>query len=427
MEIRPYDKNAKKHPQSQLKALAAIVALVGWRQPVLVNQEGVIVAGHGRWATYQEYREEYNLKPIWVMDDKGQTIAGEPEQTPLTAELEEAYRLADNKLNESEWDMNLVIPTLKGLSLEMIDLTGFSRDLILEDDDKDDQVGGVPNTPRSKTGDHYILGEHHLLVGDSTQFTDVHALVADHAMDMVFTDPPYNINYHGGGKNTSNGIENDNMDDQAFDLFLTQAFDNYHKIVKKGAGIYVFHDAKTAHQFERALIATGFEVKTHMIWNKPSAGLGMGDYRRKHEPFLYAAVKDAKPNFYGGRSGNASVVDLQKSEAQLFAWVKKQKKMEQEGKTSIWSMKRENVADYVHPTQKPVELITYALANSSKEGDLVADLFLGSGSTLIACQKAGRVCYGMEMDPGYADVIVDRYTKYVANNVIVRNEEIISW
>lgn len=420
MEIKPYEKNAKLHPQKQLKQLAEIVKEVGWRQPALVNQEGVLVAGHGRWQTWKEYGSEYGLKPIWIMDDTGKTIHGAPEETPLTKEQEAAYRLADNKLNESEWDMVLVVEELKLLSPEMVELTGFDTDLLLEDDEKDDTVPLLPETARSKPGDLYQLGPHKLLVGDSIKPEDVKKLMGEVTADMVFTDPPYNVNYSGSGENTSNKIENDNMDDESFDIFLEHAFKNYKDIMKLGAGAYIFHDSKTANQFESALNRAGFEIKTYLVWNKPSAGLGMGDYRRKHEPFFYACIKNSKPNFYGDRT-HSTVVDFHKSEAALVAWAKREKQREAEGKTSIWTMKREPTADYIHPTQKPVELILYALKNSSKEGDVVVDLFLGSGTTMIACEKAGRVCYGMEMDPRYADVCVERYVDYTQNCEIIKN------
>lgn len=426
IELKPYASNAKKHPRTQLEALARIVAEVGWRQPILVNQEKVIIAGHGRYLTWQEYGAELGLDEPWVIDDKGKTLNGGPATKQMTPEQEAAYRLADNKLNESEWDMKLVIPELKGLSLPMLELTGFSADLILEDDDADDQTPEAPEKPQSEAGDLYQLGEHYLLVGDSTKEEDVMRLFGNMKADMVFTDPPYNIAYEGSGKNTSNGIENDDMSEMAFDDFLGKVFENYGKIVKKGAGLYIFHDARTAWQFEKALQDKGFDIKSHLIWNKPSAGLGMGDYRRKHEPFFYAAVKDEKPQFYGNRT-NATVIDLQASEEDLLKWVKKQKRLESQGKTTVWSVKREPTGEYVHPTQKPVELVTYALANSSKAGDIVADLFLGSGTTLIGCEKAGRACYGMEMDPRYADVIVERYCQYTGNREIIKNGKTLIW
>lgn len=245
-------------------------------------------------------------------------------------------------------------------------------------------------------------------------------------VDCVFTDPPYNIGYKGSGKNTSNTIENDDMSDSDFAVFLDGAFKNYLSIVKQGAGLYIFHDARTQDDFEKALVRSGFEVNTHLIWNKPTAGLGMGHYRRKHEPFLYAQVAGSKPNFYGGHI-KTTVVDFQKTDEELLSWAKKQRKAEKEGKTTIWSIKREPTANYVHPTQKPVELITYALANSSKAGDLVADLFLGSGSTLIACEKAGRNCFGMELDPKYADVIIERWCQYTGKRDIIKNKQAITW
>jgi len=156
--ILPYETNAKKHPTKQIKALAAIVKEVGWRQPVLVNQKGIIVAGHGRWLTYQTYREEYTLKEIWVMDDKGKTLMGQAETEPLTEQQEIAYRLADNKLNESEWDMKLLVPDLKLLSLPMFELTGFDADLLIESSELDDQIPETPKIPCSKLGDLYELG-----------------------------------------------------------------------------------------------------------------------------------------------------------------------------------------------------------------------------------------------------------------------------
>lgn len=168
------------------------------------------------------------------------------------------------------------------------------------------------------------------------------------------------------------------------------------------------------------------EVKSQLIWNKPHAGLGMNEYRAKHEPFFYATIKDEKPSFYGDRT-HTTIIDFQKSDAQLTAWAKKQREAEKAGRTTIWTMKREPVSDYVHPTQKPVELIMYALANSSKVEDAILDPFLGSGSTLIACEKTNRNCYGSELDPKFVDVIVERYVEYSENRNIKKNGENIIW
>lgn len=178
-----------------------------------------------------------------------------------------------------------------------------------------------------------------------------------------------------------------------------------------GGGLYVFHSTSTQAVFEEALNESEIEVRNQLIWNKPVASMGWGDYRWKHEPCYYATIKGQTHNFYGDRT-NTTVLDFQKTDQQLLAWAKKQKAAEQNGKTTIWTMKREPVGDYVHPTQKPVELITYALENSSKTGDIILDPFLGSGSTLVASEKLGRVCYGLELDPRFVDVIVQRWLDY---------------
>ncbi len=152
----------------------------------------------------------------------------------------------------------------------------------------------------------------------------------------------------------------------------------------------------------------------------------MNEYRAKHEPFFYARVKDQSPNFYGDRT-NTTVIDFQKTDEQLLKWAKKQRDAEKDGRTTIWTMKREPVQDYKHPTQKPVELVMYALHNSSKVDDIILDPFLGSGSTLIGCEKTNRICYGLELDPRYVDVIVARWCEFTNNNQIVKNGDKITW
>lgn len=190
--------------------------------------------------------------------------------------------------------------------------------------------------------------------------------------------------------------------------------------------MYVFHDPTTQRVFEEALSANNIEVIAQLIWNKPAAGLGMGAYRSKHEPFFYAGAKGITPQFYGDRT-NSTILDLHKSEEQLAKWAQAQKVAEAEGRTTIWTMKRTPVQEYVHPTQKPVELVMYALHNSSKVDDIVLDPFLGSGSTLIACEKTNRACYGLELDPKYVDVIVTRWCDFTGNRDIKKNSEAILW
>lgn len=410
VEIEPYGKNAKKHPDKQVNQIADSIREFGFNQPIVVDKAGVIIVGHGRYMA--AHLLGIDMVPVVVVD--------------ITEEQAKAYRLADNKLNESEWDMELVIAELKGLTLASVDLTGFDRRLVLNNDEKDDDVPPLPDTAVTKEGDLYELGMHRLLCGDSTKQADVLTLMQGAKADMLFTDPPYNVNYKGSGKNTSEGILNDKMEDAAFRSFLTDAFRNVHEVTKEGGALYVFHSSTTQRIFEEALNANGLEVITQLIWNKPSAGLGANAYRSKHEPFFYAGVKGTTPQFYGDRT-HSTILDLHKTEDQLMKWVKQEKKAEAEGRTTIWSMKRAPTKDYVHPTQKPVEIIMYALSNSSKVGDIVLDPFLGSGSTLIACEKTNRACYGMELDPKYVDVIVSRYVEYTGNRTIRKNGEDTLW
>lgn len=295
------------------------------------------------------------------------------------------------------------------MGFDDFDLTQF--EIKLSDPDENDDVVPIIVEPKSQLGDIYQLGKHKLMCGDATKIEDVEKLMGENKADMVFTDPPYNIDYKGQGKNTSNKIMNDHMAEQEFDKFLNNVFKVYRLFIKEGGGTYIFHSTSTQSQFEKAMKDNGFVIKNQLIWNKPMASLGWGDYRWKHEPFYYAGTDKGETKFYGDRT-HSTVIDFQKEDEDILKMIKRIKKAESEGKTTIWSMKRDNVNEYVHPTQKPVELITYALRNSSKEEDIVLDLFGGSGSTMIACEKMNRVCRMLELDPVYIDTIIKRWEDY---------------
>ncbi len=407
MIIKPYEKNAKKHPKKQIKQIAESLDEFGVNQPIVVDKEGVIIVGHGRYEAmkFLGWTPEQIEKHVQVAD--------------LTEEKAKAYRLADNKLNESDWDMELVIEELKGLTEELIDLTGFSKDLILDTDEKDDEVPEVAE-PKAKYGDVFQLGPHRIMCGSSTNAEDVETLMNGQKADMVITDPPYNVDYKGKGTNTKQGIMNDKMSDDEFHTFLVDTFTQLKPSIKTGAGLYIFHSHKTATDFEKALQETGYKIDTQLIWNKPSAGMGANDYRTKHEPFFYCGIEGQDKVFYGDRTGT-TVWKIPDDDVKALKWFKKQIELAENGESTIWSVSRANVNEYVHPTQKPVELIMKAIVNSSKGGDIILDLFLGSGTTLIASEKAGRVCYGMELDPKYIDIIIQRYVDWSGNETIIKN------
>lgn len=371
MIVTPYSRNSKKHPKKQIEQVAKSIKEFGMNQPIVVDKQGVIIVGHGRYEALKSLGMEVKPEYIKVVD--------------LSEEQANAYRLADNKLNESEWDMNLVIEELKGLSPEMLDLTGFDKDLIIEADEKDDEVPETPEEPQSKLGDLYELGEHRVLCGDSTKIGDVERLMDGKKADMVFTDPPYGVDYEG--------IKND--DREGLTDLLRSVFTNYLANSKSGASIYCFHSDRCADIFN-PLFREFFHFSSMIIWVKNSLTLSQTDYQSQHEPCLYGWMDNGTHSFYGDRK-----------------------------QTSIWKSDKERVAG--HTTPKPIEIVTKAVANSSKGDDIVLDLFLGSGSTVIASQKTGRICYGMELDPKYIDVIVQRYVDYTGNDKIKKNGQEIIW
>lgn len=390
-EIKPYEKNAKKHPKKQIDALAKIVKEVGWRQPVLVNKDGVIVVGHGRYETWKQ--NEKDLKPIWVIDDSGKTIQGEPESKPMTKTQEMAYRLADNKLNESDFDMELVTEELKELDIAGFDitLTGFEKDLILEPEEKDDKVPDVPEEPKAKLGDIYQLGEHRLMCGSATVLEDVEKLMDGQKADIVVTDPPYNTGMtckEGDEKARLSHMFNDNIEN--WDEFLSDTFTNYVALTKGDCAFYVFIDWRRVGDI-RGEMEKHMDVKNVIVWDKKVHGLG-SDYKSTYE--LCIVGKKGKPEI-----SNRYGLDYQ----------------------DIWRLQREMGRNKDHATAKPVELCEKPIKHASKQDDTVLDLFGGSGSTLIAAEKTNRKCYMMELDPKYIDVIIKRWEDYTGQTAELIN------
>jgi DNA modification methylase len=341
--------------------------------------------------------------------------------TWLSEEQKVDYRMRDNTTNLlSEYDFLAMEEEIRNTwewSYDLIDhLEWFNHGINLFQSDDfneeiEDEVPEIkPQDVIVKKWDIFKLWDHYLMCGDSTSHNDTQKLMQGQKANMIFTDPPYNVNYKWQWKNTSRWIENDHMSDDNFDLFLNDVFARYKETTKNEAWVYVFHSTSTQAAFERSMLKNDFEIKNQLIWNKPSAALWWWAYRWKHEPFYYASIKNTTTNFYWDRTHSTVIETLQwKSDVQILNIIKRAKKAESEWKGTIWSMSRASVSWYVHPTQKPVELIEYALKNSSKPGNIVTDFFGGSGSTLVACEKTWRECRTMELDPHFVQVILKRY------------------
>ena len=256
------------------------------------------------------------------------------------------------------------------------------------------------------------------MCGDSSKLEDVDKLMGGVKADMVFTDPPYNVNYAGRGKGTSNTIKNDNMDEQAFRTMLTAWMASYKHILKADGGLYCCYASRTHREFEDALNANDFEVRNQIIWVKKVASMGWGDYRWKHEPILYCHQKGSKLNFYGDRKQYTEWSE-EPSDEELLKAIRAQVKQEEAGDSTVWRLHRES--GYMHPTQKPIKLVSIAIRNSSKRDDVVADLFSGSASTMVAADGINRSCYAMELDPKFVDVGIKRMLKLHPELKVIRD------
>src|SRR3990167_8956633 len=378
MKIKPYSKNPKKHPEIQLKAIAKSIKEFGWQQPIVVDKEGVIIVGHGRWFAYEKFKDEMDLPKPEIKQ------AGN-----LTKQQVKAYRLVDNKLNESDWDMGLVIEELKGLSEEMFDLTGFDADLLIESDAKDDVIpDSVPK--RAKTGDIWQLGRHRVMVGDSTKREDIEKLMDGKKADIIITDPPYGMNLNTDWSGAKSKLK-----------FYKE------KGCKGQGGKYekVIGDEK---DFDPRQYLEFFKHINEQFW-------WGADYYKQFIPNIGSWIVWDKRSNDGTDFNKISQSDKMYGSCFELCWSKNKHKREiaRIKWAGIFGTEREPEHKRFHPTQKPVELSSWFVKHFSGEKSLVIDLFLGSGSTIIAAEKTGRICYGMEIDPKYVDVIIKRYEDYV--------------
>lgn len=381
-ELIPYVRNARTHSEAQVSQIAASIREFGFLSPILVAEDNTILAGHGRLAAALKL----GLKKVPCV-----------KENHLTETQKRAYIIADNKLSlNAGWDSELLaveLSELEGADFNL-DLLGFDEaelssifdaDKDVSDDDFDVEKE-LEEPCFSKTGDMWTLGRHRVICGDATKLETFKTLLENTKVNLVVTDPPYNVNYEG----SAGKIKNDNMEDDKFYQFLFNSFVNMEQAMADDASIYVFHADTEGLNFRKAFQDAGFYLSGCCIWKKPSLVLGRSPYQWQHEPCLYGWKKKGKHKWYAGRK-----------------------------ETSVWEFEKpKKNAD--HPTMKPIALLAYPIKNSSMTNSLVLDPFAGSGSTLIACEQTGRICYAIELDEKYCDVIVKRYIEQVGNDKSVK-------
>ena len=380
-KLLPYARNARTHSDDQVAQIAASIAEFGFTNPILAGSDGVIVAGHGRLAAAHKLGLE--VVPVVVLDH-------------LSPTQRRALVIADNRIAENAgWDDAMLRIEIAALQDDDFDvsLTGFDADALAElmagdepdgeGETDDDAVPELSETPISRPGDVWVLGGHRLLCGDSTVAESYQQLLKGETVDMVFTDPPYNVNYANSAKDKMRGkdraILNDNLGDGFYDFLLAALTPT---IAHCRGGIYVAMSSSELDVLQSAFRAAGGKWSTFVIWAKNTFTLGRSDYQRQYEPILYGWPDGATRHWCGDRD-----------------------------QSDVWQIKKPRKND-LHPTMKPVELVERAIRNSSRPGNVVLDPFGGSGTTLIAAEKSGRLARLIELDPKYADVIVRRWQEW---------------
>lgn len=374
-KLVPYVNNARTHSPEQINKLRASLREFGFINPVIIDREFGIIAGHGR---VMAAREEGIAEVPCVFVDH------------LTEAQKKAYILADNRMAmDAGWDEELLrveIEALQGADFD-VGLTGFDdkeiADLFKTDsgkveDDDFDLTAALEKASFVEEGDVCVVGKHRLICGDATNPDHVAKLMDGKRANLILTDPPYGVSFKSKSGLT---IKNDSMKNEEFYEFLKSAFVNMAAHLEPGGSAYVFHADTEGLNFRQAFIDAGFHLAGCCIWVKDSLVLGRSDYQWQHEPVLYGFLKNGKHSWYSDRK-----------------------------QTTIWNFKKPKRNEN-HPTSKPLDLLSYPLGNSSQENAIVVDTFGGSGSTLIACEAMNRICYTMELDPKYASVILRRYVE----------------
>ena len=372
-EIKPYENNPRKNDDA-VEAVANSIKEFGFKVPIVIGKDGIIVCGHTRYKASMKLGLE--KVPCVIADD-------------LSDEQIKAFRLADNKVAEkAEWDFDLLGDELDDIL--NIDMEAFGFDFEIEEEEQevqeDDYEAELPEEPKAKYGDIYKLGNHRLMCGDSTKEEDVAKLMNGVKADMVFTDPPWNVNYGAGTESMpykTRSILNDSMTTEDFKKFMLSAFENMNQFSKEGCMTYVVMSAQEWGNLMLVLNEAGYHWSSTIIWKKNNFVLSRKDYHTQYEP-IYYGWKDGAPRLHP---------------------------LEDKTQSDVWDIDRPCVSAE-HPTMKPVELVARAITNSSNPSDIVLDLFGGSGTTLIASEQTDRQCMMMELDPKYCQVIINRWEEF---------------
>ena len=378
-KLVPYVNNARTHSAEQINKLRSSLREFGFINPVIIDRDFGIIAGHGRVLAARE--EGITDVPCVFVDH-------------LTEAQKKAYIIADNRMAlDAGWDEELLRVEIESLQAEAFDisLTGFGDDEIADlfgkdagdaKDDDYDLTAALEKAAFVEKGDVWVVGRHRLVCGDATNPDDVEKLMDGKKANLIVTDPPYGVSFKSASGLT---IQNDSMKDEEFYNFLYKSFANMVAHMESGGSAYVFHADTEGLTFRKAFIDAGFHLAGVCIWSKNSLVLGRSDYHWQHEPVLYGFLKNGKHRWYSDRK-----------------------------QTTIWNFNKPKRNEN-HPTSKPLDLLAYPIRNSSQENAIVIDTFGGSGSTLMACEQTNRICYTMELDEKYASVILRRYVEDVGN------------
>lgn len=388
-KLIPYVNNARTHSKEQINKLRASIREFGFINPVIIDRDYNVIAGHGRILASQE--EGIDKVPCVFVDY-------------LTDAQKKAYIITDNRMAlDADWDEELLKIEIESLKDEDFDLsfTGFDESELLDlfgddskgkvEDDNFDLSSALEKASFVEKGDVWTVGKHRLMCGDATSKEDVQTLMGDTKGNLILTDPPYGVSFKSSSGLT---IENDSMKNDEFYNFLLSAFKNMADHLEKGGSAYVFHADTEGLNFRKAFVDSGFHLAGCCIWVKNSLVLGRSDYQWQHEPVLYGFMQNGKHRWYSDRK-----------------------------QTTIWNFDKPK-KNSNHPTSKPLDLLSYPISNSTQENAVVIDTFGGSGSTLMACEKMNRICYTMEVDEKYASVILRRYvedTGDMDNVYVIRN------